>query len=76
MVVAVFVAGRQGKDPLGQQLPLLVRDRGRVARVGDRLLGRIQQTQLPVDLPYQQQPGVAAESPAAEIRLDAATTQA
>ena len=76
MVVAVFVASGQGKDPLGQQFPLLVRDRGRVAGVRDRLLSRIQQTQLPVDLPHEQQPSVAVESPAAEIRLDATTTQA
>jgi hypothetical protein len=76
MVVAVFVARRQAKDSLSQQLPLLVCDRGRVAGIGDRFLDRIQQAQLPVDLPHDEQPRVATESPAAEIGLDATATQA
>lgn len=70
MIVPVFVAGRDGQDPLGEHRPLLMDDPAWTAWIGNRVIDGVNQAELGVGLPQQQQPTIGSEPAALEIRRD------
>ena len=53
MIVFVFVTRSDREDPLGNHLALLVRDSFLASRIGNRVVDRIDQPELGIDLPEQ-----------------------
>ena len=69
LVVEILVAQGQAVDALAEQRELAVDDEKGMTRVGDDLVERGGESELPVGLAQQQGPGVGGEIAAGEIGL-------
>ena len=67
LIVEFLIPQRDRIDPLSDHLPLLMNRKSLVARIGQAIVNRINQTDLPIDLPQQQYTRVRRESPSIEI---------
>jgi len=70
MIVAVFVAGRDRVNALRQHRRLIVLNLRRLTRIPQAIGQRRGQPRLSIDLAQRQQPAIADQPPAAEVRLD------
>ncbi len=75
VVVEVFVAQRQGHDPLGQQFGQRMIHEARVAVIAETVGQRAAQPEALVHLPEQQRAAVGGEGAPGEIGHDLATAQ-
>ena len=67
LIVEFLILQRDRIEPLSDHLPLLMNRKSLVARIGQAIVNRINQTDLPIDLPQQQHTRVRRESPSIEI---------
>jgi len=76
VVVEVLVRCGDAQNALGQHGPLIMHNEPLIAGIEDDVVQCVQQADLAIDFPKQQQSGVAGKVPALEIRDNLTTIEA